>query len=120
MALPEAGQWPVPPNPRLQRVIRALFAGVQALEDIGLSRRPRDQTTTSAAPRLDLPPKAGASWTTEEDQRLRDEYQNEKNIDTLAVLHGRSRGAITARLVRIRLLERPPLEQPRGPARPQR
>ena len=48
---------------------------------------------------------AGAGWTTEEEQRLRSAFQAGKTIAEIARSHGRGEGGITARLVRLGLLQ---------------
>ena len=50
-------------------------------------------------------PKVGANWTPEEEQQLRDAFTAHKPIPEIATAHGRTTGAITARLVKLRLIE---------------
>jgi hypothetical protein len=50
-------------------------------------------------------PKIGASWSQEEEQQLRDEFAAHKPFRDIATTHGRTVGAITARLVKLGLIE---------------
>ncbi|MBT1539776.1 hypothetical protein B7R78_0022735 [Ralstonia solanacearum] len=70
-------------------VIRALLCAVDALEP---ARRQRHDD--------DRPANAGRSWATEEDQRLLDAFDAGRTPEDLAIQHGRTRGAITSRLVK--------------------
>lgn len=56
------------------------------------------------------PVSAGLPWTTAEDGRLADEFGSGLGVAEMAGRHGRTRGAITSRLVRLGLVEdrRPP------------
>jgi hypothetical protein len=89
----EKGVWSDP------RVIGALSQGAQAL-DVQLRRN---------AARLEkpLPPAAGQPWTSDEDERLKAEFQSMTSVRALAELHSRTRGAISARLLRLGLVEPP-------------
>ena len=77
-------------------VIRALFLAGAALERE--ARRPRHR------PEAALPAAAGAPWTPDEDARLKDEFESTTDLAVLAERHARTRGAISARLVRLGLL----------------
>jgi hypothetical protein len=50
-------------------------------------------------------PKIGANWTPEEEAQLRAGFAAHKPIPELATAHGRTVGAITARLVKLGLIE---------------
>lgn len=50
-------------------------------------------------------PNAGAPWTEEEDEQLRQEFLDEKTQKEMCVSHGRTRGAITSRLKKLGLIE---------------
>lgn len=80
--------------------VRALFV---ALEALSRSRRPR-------TPRVIDPnkPRAGGPWSPEEEQRLRDAYTAHKPVPEIATDHRRTPGAITARLVKLGLIEDSP------------
>lgn len=51
------------------------------------------------------PNRAGESWDEEEDKRLEEEYLSGISVNEIARLHGRTRGAIVARLKRKKLIE---------------
>lgn len=51
------------------------------------------------------PESAGDKWTREEDERLRDEFAREVSIRDIMDSHGRTRGAIRARLQKLGLIE---------------
>ena len=70
--------------------VRALFAATSLLKD------------TQVAPKRG---KAGARWTEEEDVRLCSEFDGGDSISKIAVLHGRTSGAITSRLVKLGRLD---------------
>ena len=67
-------------------VIRALFAAVDLLKQ-GQQRA--------------QPAAAGARWTVDEDAMLGSEFDQGTPISEIATRHGRTKGAITSRLVRI-------------------
>lgn len=73
------------------QVIRALFQALQALER--LNERGKRQST--------LPPKAGKPWTDEEDRLLSEAFDGGASLKDLAPKHGRTEGAIAARLVKL-------------------
>jgi len=52
-------------------------------------------------------PKIGASWSPEEKQQLRNEFAAYKPFPDIAHAHGRTVGAITARLVKLGLTAAP-------------
>lgn len=84
----------------LQRpdVVRALYAGIRALE----------QPDSSSAPRADQPARVGQAWTQAEDADLTRSFERGETIRALATEHGRTSGAIRSRLVRLGLIERAP------------
>lgn len=69
-------------------VIRALFYAVRELERVEKTARGRQ------------PRNAGRSWTDEEDVSLLEAYEEGLSIKELAKSHGRTKGAIHARLLR--------------------
>ena len=77
-------------------VIRALFLAGVALQREAPTARPRPETARPAA--------AGTPWTPEEDARLKREFESTTDLAGLAERHARTRGAISARLVRLGLL----------------
>ena len=72
-------------------VIRALFLALKALERLQ-DRERRDR---------ELPDKAGTPWSSEEDHRLLEAFDQGIDVHELAERHSRTRGAIAARLVRL-------------------
>ena len=75
-------------------VLRALLAGVGALE----------QLAARAQRRAQLPGNVGRGWTAEEEQALMAEFQRGETMAAIAALHGRTLRAIEARLERLGLL----------------
>ena len=51
-------------------------------------------------------PKAYASWTEEEDNQLINEFKQNLTMEKIAVIHERKKGAITARLLKLGLIEK--------------
>jgi hypothetical protein len=101
---PATGEQFPPGSPYQQaETVRALFMALEALERRGRSRadRPVDPNR----------PKIGANWTSEEEQQLRDGFAAHKPIPELATAHGRTVGAITARLVKLGLIEDNPMNR---------
>jgi len=88
---------PFPPDSPYQRAdtVRALYTILEAAESGKKPRKPADPTK----------PRAGGKWTPEEERRLRDAFTAHKPIPELAKDHGRTTGAITARLVKLGLIE---------------
>jgi hypothetical protein len=74
--------------------VRALYKILEAADS---GKKPKDPTK----------PRAGGRWTQEEEQKLRDEFQQNVPFEQIAKDHGRTRGAITARLVKLGLIEDP-------------
>lgn len=73
------------------QVIRALFAAVSALEN-AVKRAERNNL---------LPDNAGRPWPSEEDHELLANFDAGMPIKEIAEKHGRTQGAIAARLVRL-------------------
>ena len=75
-------------------VLRALLAGVGALE----------QMAARAQRRAQLPRNVGRAWNQDEDHALTAEFQRGDMIAAIAAAHGRTLRAIEARLERLGLL----------------
>jgi hypothetical protein len=73
------------------QVIRALAVAVNAMERV---HKIDSRKTT-------LPDNAGKAWTTEEDNQLIEAFEQGASIGELSVRHSRTRGAISARLIRL-------------------
>jgi len=73
------------------QIIRALFIAVSALERVH-----KIENKKSA-----LPVNAGKPWATEEDDKLIKAFDRGKSISALSQSHSRTKGAISARLVRL-------------------
>ena len=73
------------------QVVRALFHSIHALEQHAKSAK-RDPS---------IPANAGTSWDANEDATLAREFESGIPIPELAKRHGRTKGAITSRLVRL-------------------
>ncbi len=102
---PATGEAFPPDSPYQQAdTVRALFVALEVL-----NRQKHVRVKRPADPNR---PKMGASWTPEEEQQLRDGFAAQKAIPELAASHGRTPGAITARLVRLGLIEEDPSERP--------
>jgi len=80
----------------LQRadVLRALLAGVAALE----------QLSARAQRRAQLPENVGLAWTADEERALISEFQSGDPLGDIAAKHGRTLRAIEARLERLGLI----------------
>jgi hypothetical protein len=101
---PATGEHFPPGSPYQQAdTVRALFIALEALE-----RRSRVRAERPVDPNR---PKVGANWTPEEEQQLRDGFAAHKSIPELATAHGRTVGAITARLVKLGLIEDNPMNR---------
>jgi hypothetical protein len=72
-------------------VIRALITAVNALEKI-------EEKTVK---RVNLPENAGKPWSDEEQKLLIERFDKGANINDLSKEHGRTRGSITSRLVKL-------------------
>lgn len=77
--------------------VHTLYTALEILESGAKPKKPVDPTK----------PRAGGRWAPEEEQRLRDAYAH-KPIEGIARDHGRTPGAITARLVAPHLPSRHP------------
>ncbi|HWG32360.1 MAG TPA: hypothetical protein VN676_17555 [Steroidobacteraceae bacterium] len=75
-------------------VLRALLAGIGALE----------QMAARAQRRAQLPSNVGRPWTSEEELALISEFQRGETVAAIAELHGRTLRAIEARLERMGLI----------------
>jgi hypothetical protein len=71
------------------KVLRALLAGIEALEKAA-KRKSRP-----------LPTGAGKPWDAEEDQSLISEFERAISVPDLAQMHQRTEGAIRSRLIRL-------------------
>jgi hypothetical protein len=78
------------------QTVRALYSLIRAVEG-----KPTGKTNGT----MPQPKKAGASWTTEEDQQLTDAFKRGEPVAQIAELHERTQRAIEARLARLRLIE---------------
>ncbi len=86
--LPAAAPYQTP------EIIRALYEGIQALDHVERTER-RDSR---------LPDKTGQAWTEAEDDQLAHEFDSAMNVYEIAKVHKRTKGAIIARLVRLKKL----------------
>jgi hypothetical protein len=75
-------------------VLRALLAGLTALEQISARAQRRAQ----------LPDNVGRAWTPDEEQTLVTAFKEGESLTEIAVKHGRTLRAIEARLERLGLL----------------
>jgi len=71
-------------------------------------------STKQSPPERVLPQNAGKAWTAAEDARLKSEFEHQHDIGALPHLHLRTRGSISARLVRLGLIavEEPAPQEP--------
>ena len=72
-------------------VIRALFIATNALDSLA-KREQREKT---------LPDNAGKAWSEIEDSELLSAFDVGRSIKDIAAKHGRTEGAISARLIRL-------------------
>lgn len=87
------------------QVIRALFVALKALD--GAARRAERNSS--------LPGNAGRSWQETEDKDLLASFDAGVPIKEIAAKHGRTQGAIAARLVRLgRIKDRAEVNSPRS------
>lgn len=77
------------------QVIRALFVAVKALEKAA-RRAERDSS---------IPGNAGRPWSDEEDKELLATFDGGTPVRAIAASHGRTQGAIAARLVRLGIIK---------------
>ena len=73
------------------QVIRALFMAKNALDSLAKSEK-REKT---------LPDNAGKAWSETEDSELLSAFDVGRSIKDIAAKHGRTEGAISARLIRL-------------------
>ena len=73
------------------QVIRALFVASNALDRL-VKRAEREKS---------LPGNAGNAWSETEDSELLNAFDNGSTIKDIAAKHGRTEGAIAARLIRL-------------------
>ena len=78
------------------QVIRALFIAKNALDSLA-KREQREKT---------LPDKAGMAWSKLEDSELLSDFDVGRSIKDIAAKHGRTEGAIAARLIRLGLIKK--------------
>jgi hypothetical protein len=111
--------------------VRALHAALTAL-DRATACRPSALDRPPSTPRPVDPtrPQAGRPWTPAEDQQLRDAFAINTPIAVIAAAHGRTRGAIASRLVKLGIIPatnqtgqgtvtfQPPQSTPEPPDRP--
>jgi hypothetical protein len=81
--------------------VRALYTILEALSSAPSASR-REKPPRPVDPNK---PRAGGKWTEEEEAKLREAFHARKPFDQIAKDHGRTPGAITARLVKLGLLE---------------
>lgn len=88
---------PIPSSEILNepQVIRALVLAVEALDSFD---------RTPATSEIERPSRAGRSWTTEEDNELRNEFEQRLPLEDISSAHQRTSGSIIARLVRLKLV----------------
>jgi hypothetical protein len=86
----------LPPGTILQHadVLRALLAGLSAMEQIA----------TRAQRRAQLPDNVGRAWTPEEEATLVSAYKSGNSVADIATRHGRTLRAIEARLEKLGLI----------------
>jgi hypothetical protein len=85
------------------KTTRALLTAVKELEGQQKSYTHEELFPPQAHQRREKikPQMAGSSWSTLEDQELREEYHKGWSIATLAKIHQRTQGAISSRLLRL-------------------
>lgn len=101
---PVTGRQFPPDSPYQQAdVVRALYAAVEVMESRSTARKPSEP----AKPRVVDPnrPKAGAAWTQEEEDAVVAAFKKGVPFAEIAATHGRTRGAVTARLVKLGLIK---------------
>ena len=84
-------------------VIRALFMAAELVE--GGSGANGRGTYASGEQRAARPAAAGVRWTDDEDARLCRQFDDGLALSEIAAQHGRTRGAITSRLVKLGRLD---------------
>jgi hypothetical protein len=106
---------PLPSDHPAQRAdtLRVLLAAVGALRTAPSARRDAATDSSPPAPR---PAQAGRAWSPAEDQLLGQAWDAGARVGELARAHERTRGAITARLVKLGRIDPPPGLRLRGEA----
>jgi hypothetical protein len=96
---PRSGEL-IEPNSLLQdpTVIRAFFLAIEALTDHEIPPPPDTREKHLV--------RAGLPWSGEEDEQLRQEFAHGINIQLITEMHYRTQGAIAARLVHLKLINR--------------
>jgi hypothetical protein len=88
---PASGEVFAPESPyQRAECVRALFMAAQALEQAERFERRRQQ----------LPPKAGAPWSEDEDRKLLAAFDGGRGLIELAAAHERTQTGVRARLVK--------------------
>lgn len=80
------------------QVIRALFVAVESLSPARNGHAPQPAVVAKPKPAL---ANAGLKWTSEQETELLAAFDQGKEVKEIAVQMGRTRGSITARLVRL-------------------
>jgi hypothetical protein len=94
---PQTGNAFPPDSPYQQAdTVRALHVALEALQ--GGQARPARPTDPNR-------PQIGKNWTREEEDKLVEAFKARKPIPEIATAHGRTTGGITARLVKLGLIE---------------
>jgi hypothetical protein len=78
------------------QVIRALFIATKALDNLERRKENRDKA---------LPQNAGNPWSDLEDSELLSAFDTGCSIKALSAKHGRTEGAITSRLIKLRITD---------------
>lgn len=118
-----------PPNSPYQQAdtVRALFMAVDAIDNSARRARRQAMRQECAAVNTGSPerrpidpnrPKLGTAWSPAEESQLREEFAARKPIPEIASTHGRTTGGITARLVKLGLIEAPTPNRAGQPPRP--
>lgn len=92
-------------------VIRALFIAAKALDDLSkesIGKKAINGLPSTKKHEKKRPNNAGKPWTTEEDNELISSFEGETTIKEIAAKHGRTIGAISARLAHLELIKRKP------------
>ena len=88
-------------------VMRALHLGLEALTDPReRSSRQRTAARQERATRSKVPERAGQGWDRKEDEELRFLFGQRRTVRDIATELGRTRGAITSRLVLLELVKK--------------
>ena len=82
-------------------VIRAFYAAARMLRQATPPSETNGMSLEEKSVRTDRPPSAGARWTSEEDALVCAAFDGGMAVHDIATQHGRTRGAITSRLVKL-------------------